>query len=159
MGEEWAASTRWPFFTSHPEPELATVTGEGRVAEFVGHGWDVAQMIDPQDPAAYRGAILDWAEIVEPAHASVLELYRSLIALRAAQPELRDGDLSRVEVDFDEAARWLVVRRGSFHVVANLSGASRTVPVTAQRVVLATGDAELGDGRVSIAPESAAVLR
>ena len=23
MGEEWAASTRWPFFTSHPEPELA----------------------------------------------------------------------------------------------------------------------------------------
>ena len=22
MGEEWAAGTRWPFFTSHPEPEL-----------------------------------------------------------------------------------------------------------------------------------------
>ncbi len=29
MGEEWAASTRWPFFTSHPEPELAKATGRG----------------------------------------------------------------------------------------------------------------------------------
>jgi maltooligosyltrehalose trehalohydrolase len=30
MGEEWAASTRWPFFASHPEPELAEMTGKGR---------------------------------------------------------------------------------------------------------------------------------
>ena len=44
MGEEWAASTRWPFFTSHPEPELARLTSEGRIAEFGDHGWDVAQM-------------------------------------------------------------------------------------------------------------------
>ena len=29
MGEEWAAATRWPFFTSHPEPELAEATGQG----------------------------------------------------------------------------------------------------------------------------------
>ena len=50
MGEEWAASTRWPFFTSHPEPELAEATGKGRVEEFAEHGWDVDQMIDPQDP-------------------------------------------------------------------------------------------------------------
>ena len=34
MGEEWAASTRWPFFTSHTEPELAAATGRGRLAEF-----------------------------------------------------------------------------------------------------------------------------
>src|SRR5439155_10368884 len=40
MGEEWAASTRWPFFTSHPEPVLAKATGEGRLAEFNDHGWD-----------------------------------------------------------------------------------------------------------------------
>jgi hypothetical protein len=26
MGEEWAASTPWPFFTSHPEPDLAEAT-------------------------------------------------------------------------------------------------------------------------------------
>ncbi len=34
MGEEWAASTPWQFFTSHPEPELATAVAQGRRAEF-----------------------------------------------------------------------------------------------------------------------------
>ena len=38
MGEEWAASTPWQFFTGHPEPELAAATAEGRVAEFAEHG-------------------------------------------------------------------------------------------------------------------------
>ena len=66
MGEEWAASTRWPFFTSHPEPELAEATAKGRVEEFGRHGWDVTQMIDPQDPAAYRSAILRWDESGRP---------------------------------------------------------------------------------------------
>ena len=44
MGEEWAATTRWPFFTSHPEPELAESTGKGRLEEFadarLGHRAD-----------------------------------------------------------------------------------------------------------------------
>ena len=117
MGEEWAASTRWPFFTSHPEPELAKATGEGRLAEFADHGWDVSQMIDPQDPAAYRQAILDWSETDAAEHAAVLDLYRQLLALRAAEPELRDDDLAQVTVDYDEDAQWLVVHRGSFRVV------------------------------------------
>ena len=34
MGEEWASSSPFQFFTSHPEPELARATAEGRKAEF-----------------------------------------------------------------------------------------------------------------------------
>ena len=90
-------------------------------------------MIDPQDPEAYRSAILDWSEPTAPAHAEVLDLYRRLIALRAAEPDLRDGDLRRVQVDFDEDARWLVVHRGRFRVAANLSAAEQRLPVTAAR--------------------------
>jgi maltooligosyltrehalose trehalohydrolase len=158
MGEEWAAATRWPFFTSHPEPELAEATGRGRLAEFGDHGWDTSQMIDPQDPAAYRGAILDWDELVDPAHRSMLELYRALIALRAAEPDLRDADLTRVHVDYDEDERWILVHRGGFLVVANLSGEPRVVPVAAGAVVIATGTVALGAGSVAMGPESAAVL-
>jgi len=47
MGEEWAASTPWPFFTSHPEPELAQATATGRIAEFAEHGWDADDIVDP----------------------------------------------------------------------------------------------------------------
>jgi maltooligosyltrehalose trehalohydrolase len=159
MGEEWAASTRWPFFTSHPEPDLAKATGEGRLAEFAGHGWDTEQMIDPQDPQAYRTAILDWSETGAGTHAQMLDLYRRLIALRAAEPDLRDGDLTKVTVDFDEDAGWVVVHRGAFRVVANVSSAPRTVPVAGATVVLATDDARPDDDGVELAAQSAAILR
>ncbi|MDQ6849002.1 MAG: malto-oligosyltrehalose trehalohydrolase [Actinomycetota bacterium] len=159
MGEEWAASTRWPFFTSHPEKELGVATGRGRLAEFAGYGWDVTEMIDPQDSEAYRGAVLNWHEADTRGHAEVLELYRSLIGLRAAEPELTDGDLTNVRVDFDENERWLMVHRGSLRVVANLGPDARTLPMSAAEVLLATGQATPDDGSLTLAGEAAAVVR
>ncbi|MGI8679538.1 MAG: malto-oligosyltrehalose trehalohydrolase [Jatrophihabitans sp.] len=159
MGEEWAASTRWPFFTSHPEPALAKATGAGRLAEFGDHGWDVSQMIDPQDPAAYRTAVLDWSEPTGDEHAAVLELYLALIALRAAEPDLRDGDLTAVALDYDEEADWVVVHRGRFDVAVNLAAAQQSLPVTAREIVLATGPAHLEGARLVLGAESAAIVR
>ena len=159
MGEEWAASTRWPFFTSHPEPELARATGEGRLEEFKGYGWNTDEMIDPQDPEAYRSAILRWEELAEPAHASMLEFYRALIALRAATPDLRDSNLAAVDVDFDEDQRWLVIRRGAHHVVANVGTQDVEVKVDAAEVVFTTAPVTVGDGTVRLPRESAAILR
>ena len=62
QGEEWAASTPFQFFTSHPEPELGAATAEGRIAEFERMGWDPAVVPDPQDPATYDRSRLDWSE-------------------------------------------------------------------------------------------------
>jgi len=174
MGEEWAASTRWPFFTSHPEPELAKVTGEGRLAEFAeqwgsprqedgvagGGGWDVSQMIDPQDPAAYREAVLDWDELAEAPHRQMLEFYRRLIALRAAEPDLSAGHLAALRVDYDDEQRWLVVHRGAFRVAANLSGQPREFDLAASEVVFATDDAvRLDGGTLRLPAETAAIVR
>ncbi|HEY2298555.1 MAG TPA: malto-oligosyltrehalose trehalohydrolase [Jatrophihabitans sp.] len=159
MGEEWAASTRWPFFTSHPQPELAEATGKGRIEEFAEHGWDVSQMIDPQDEQAYRSAILDWDEVGHGVHADMLGLYKHLIALRAAEPELTDADLRNVHVDFDEDQRWLVMHRGGLRVIANLSAHERSIAVDAYELVLATGSLEVAAGNVLIGPESAAIVR
>jgi maltooligosyltrehalose trehalohydrolase len=169
MGEEWAASTRWPFFTSHPQPELAKAVSEGRIAEFADHGWDVSAMVDPQDPAAYYDSVLNWAESETGAHAEMLELYRTLIRLRRDEPSLADPWLNTVQVDFDEDQGWLVVRRGELRVVANLAGEQRSVPVPgAVEIVLATDAASLSgsaggssadDASVRLAAESAAIVR
>jgi maltooligosyltrehalose trehalohydrolase len=159
MGEEWAARTRWPFFTSHPEPELAEATAKGRVEEFAQHGWDTSQMIDPQDPRAYRSAILDWSEPAKPEHAEVLDLYRRLIALRAAEPDLQDDDLTKVHVEFDEDARWIVVHRGALRVAANLGDAQQSVAQVTGTVLLAVGDAETGPAGLTLGAQSAAVVR
>jgi maltooligosyltrehalose trehalohydrolase len=160
MGEEWAASTRWPFFTSHPEPELGQATGRGRVEEFAEMGWDTSQMLDPQDPQAYTSSILAWDEIGEPAHAQMLDFYRQLIALRAAEPDLSDPRLDQVRVDFDEDARWFVMHRGQFQILLNLAEHEQTVGIEHVReVVLRVGSAELGPSGVVLGPESAAVAR
>jgi len=159
MGEEWAASTRWPFFTSHPEPELAAAVSKGRLEEFADHGWDPATILDPQDPRAYEEAILDWSEPAKDGHAEVLDLYRRLTALRAAEPDLRDPHLDQVQVEYDEAAQWLVVHRGSFRVAANLADDEATLPVAGGQVVLATGAAEAGPERLRLAGQSAAIVR
>jgi maltooligosyltrehalose trehalohydrolase len=166
MGEEWAASTRWPFFTSHPQPELAQAVSEGRLAEFADHGWDVSAMVDPQDPAAYHDSVLNWEESETGKHAEMLELYRSLIRLRRDEPSLSEPWLTSIEVDFDSDRDWVVVHRGQLRVVANLAGQQQSVPVPgATEIVFATDaaslatDADAPSGGVRLAPESAAILR
>jgi len=161
MGEEWAAGTRWPFFTSHPEPELGEAVSQGRLHEFADHGWDTDAMVDPQSPAAYQQAILNWAEPLAAGHREMLELYRRLIRLRATEPDLADPRLDRVTVDYDEDRRWLRIGRGGLRVLANLSDQPQLVPLdgSAAGVELATGDASVTEAGVELSAESAAIVR
>jgi maltooligosyltrehalose trehalohydrolase len=166
MGEEWAASTRWPFFTSHPEPELAQAVSEGRVEEFDGFGWDPGDVVDPQDPSAFRAAKLNWRELEQPDHARMLQLYTQLAALRAHEPELRDGDLNAVSVDYDEKDQWLVLHRGDLHVAVNLADTrqlvglvSQTAPINSELVLSTGANTKLENTGISLPPRTAAIVR
>ena len=146
MGEEWGASTPWQFFTSHPEPELGEATAQGRIGEFARMGWDPSVVPDPQDPATFERSKLDWDELAEPGHAPLLGFYQALAALRRANADFTDPRFDRVEVHFDEAERWLRMRRGDSEVLVNLAAEPRVVPSGTGAVLLsfaATGDAVL----------------
>ncbi|TAJ47179.1 MAG: malto-oligosyltrehalose trehalohydrolase [Herbiconiux sp.] len=137
MGEEWAASTPWQFFTSHPEPELGEATAKGRIGEFAKMGWDPAVVPDPQDPATFQNSKLDWSELTDPAHpehAAMLEVYRTLGALRRTLPAGDDVRLSDIAVSFDEDARWLVLERPALVILVNLSDAPLDVATVAPRL-------------------------
>ncbi len=146
MGEEWGASTRWPYFTSHTDPGLADI-GKYRKEEFGSHGWDTDQMIDPQDPKAFHDAVLRWDEVAEPEHRSMLDLYRSLIELRRSEPDLADPQLDLVDVDFDEDKNWVVISRGALRVVLNLADVAQTVVVNTDELLFATDSAVRGRRR------------
>ncbi len=118
-GEEWAASARFPYFSSHQDPELARAVSEGRRTEFAAFGWDPAAIPDPQDPATVEMARLDWSERDREPHAGMLDWYRELIRLRRSTPALLDGDRRAVKIVASVTGR-LSVRRGSIAVVANL---------------------------------------
>jgi maltooligosyltrehalose trehalohydrolase len=129
MGEEWGALTPWQYFTDHPDPGLARAVAQGRREEFAAHGWDPADVPDPQDEATFLRSKLDWSEPGREDHAALLRWYTELIALRSARPELTDPRLPRVSVDFDEQERWLAVQRGRLRIVANLGPGSPRVPL------------------------------
>lgn len=167
MGEEFAASTPWQFFTSHPEPELGKATAEGRLAEFERMGWDPAVVPNPQDPSTFEDSRLDWSEPGTGDHARMLGLYKDLLALRKAEPSLRNPSWPDA-VDFDEADRWLVHYRGGTAVVLNLSGDERRVPLRAgaDSVLLSTrdvggdaGSAAGAEAAITLPAKSAAVIR
>lgn len=160
MGEEWAASTPWQFFTSHPEPDLATAVAGGRRREFATHGWADTDVPDPQDPATFARSKLDWAELDRPGHREMLDFYRRLIALRKAWPDLSDPRLDRIGVQHGD--RYLTVRRGSCVVMANLADQSRRIGLDEwpREVLLATEPGlVLIRSAVELPPRSAAVIR
>ena len=159
MGEEWAASTPWPFFTSHPQPELAEVTATGRIEEFAGHGWDIGDVVNPQDPAAFTGARLRWPEREEPGHADILGLYRRLLGLRREHPDLADHRLDQVGVDVDEDARWVIVHRGAFDVLANLADHAQTLASRPGVVLFSTDPGvSASSSRVTLPARSACII-
>lgn len=183
MGEEWGASTPWPFFTSHPEPELAEAVRKGRIGEFARMGWQESEIADPQDPATFDSAVLQRSERDDDAdHARVHTAYGELIALRRSTPELTEQDFRSIRAVADEASRTLVLYRGELGrvaegepreglngvaVVFNFSDAEAKVPAeisTQAQTLWASGDVqlsagELGGAVVKLPPYGAAVLR
>ncbi|MET0704146.1 MAG: malto-oligosyltrehalose trehalohydrolase [Mycobacterium sp.] len=158
MGEEWAASSPFQFFSSHPEPELAEATRNGRKAEFAGHGWDADDVPDPQDPETFERSKLNWDEVDVGAHAEMHTLYRDIVALRRAEPDLANFWLDDMGVEFDEDQRWITLKRGGLTIVCNLGEDSATVPVAGE-VVLAWGTPAVEAGKTTVAGQSFAVLR
>jgi malto-oligosyltrehalose trehalohydrolase len=177
MGEEWGADTPWQFFTDHPDPELGRAVSEGRRREFDRHGWDGQAIPDPQAPETFERSKLDWAELgdtepdstesdgtkpddTEPddGHRSLLEWYRALIALRHTRPELADSRLAEIAVDFDEAARWLVIRRGRLRVAVNLADHPQPVPLDSApgKILLGPDDGMRFDD--SVGPDGSGAL-
>lgn len=158
MGEEWAASTPFQFFSAHEDPDLADAVRTGRRAEFADHGWDADDVPDPQDPETFLRSKLDWDERDTGGHARMLALYRDLIALRRTEPDLQDFRLDHLGVDYSEADRWIVLRRGTLAIACNLGPDAVAVPVTGE-VVMAWETPQVGAQDTTLAGQSFAVLR
>jgi maltooligosyltrehalose trehalohydrolase len=159
QGEEWGASTPFLYFTDHDDPDLGRAVTEGRRREFAAFGWDPTDVPDPQDPETFRRSRLDWNEVRGPGHAGLLEWHRRLIALRRSTPALTDGRFDRVEVDYDEAGRWLVYAHGPLTVACNFGEAGATVPVRPGTVELTSSPESSVEGdRARLAPESVIVV-
>jgi maltooligosyltrehalose trehalohydrolase len=161
MGQEWAASTPFLYFTDHDE-EIGRRVSAGRREEFKQFSAfsDPAAREEIPDPQAARTFIdsrLRWEERCQPMHAGVLALYTSLIALRRAEPALRhdtregfavtalDDRALALRRAADEHALLAVVNFGE-SLRASLQERVETRPPAGRRwcVVLATEEERFG---------------
>lgn len=117
MGQEWAATTPFLYFTDHEE-DLGKLVTQGRRQEFRHFLAFVdpearERIPDPQALSTFEASRLDWSESERPPHASILRLYRALLALRRHEPALRSnrrGDTHAIALDDASLA---LIRRSS----------------------------------------------
>lgn len=150
MGQEWAASSPFQYFTDL-EPELGRLVTEGRRREFAGFPAfsDPAQrerIPDPQAAATFASSRLNWSEQELPAHARCLALYRALIALRRDHEALAGDPAPQGSASASGAG--LVVKRAgrdeTFWIVACLTeGGDVDVVAAAEAMDVDLRDASL----------------
>ena len=156
QGEEWGASTPFLYFTDHEDPELGRPVSEGRRREFAAFGWAPEDVPDPQAPKTFERSKLDWDEVGEGVHGSLLDWHRRLIALRRSEPALSSGTFDDLDVRFDEDERWLVARpRPDHRSPATSPPEPRGIPGLYGTVVLASAAGDTGP----VPPESVRILR
>ena len=177
MGEEYAETAPFQYFTSHPEPDLAEAVRTGRRREFADFtafstGPDV-EVPDPQAASTFARSTLDQQQAESAAGRARTALWTDLLRLRREIPALGNGRRDLVEVVQAATDILAVVRHDPFGapalVVANLREDAVPVPLaTAERAIMvATGDPRYGgsgvlptiaEGAVTVPARSAAIL-
>jgi malto-oligosyltrehalose trehalohydrolase len=131
MGEEWGASSPFPFFCDFG-PDLAEAVRKGRREEFARFPefQDPAQrerIPDPQADETFASSKLVWSEIDEPEHQACLEWYRRILSRRRESivpliDRIRHGGTFKLLADGAVVVRWPVQGHGELVLAANLSG-------------------------------------
>lgn len=93
MGQEWAASAPFLYFTDH-EGELGRAIEEGRRRDLersieTARLRGPVEIPSPQDAHTFERSKIDWSETTKPGHAECLALYRECLALRRTHAAFR----------------------------------------------------------------------
>jgi len=136
MGQEWAASTPFLYFTDHA-PELGRLVTEGRRKEFREFSAFTdprmrEKIPDPQAPDTFLRSRLNWGELDRDPHRRTLALYKTLLALRRSEPAFRaEGRVAfeATPIDTDTLAmRWEGNNQSCWVLVARLRGSGAVRP-------------------------------
>lgn len=116
MGQEWAASTPFLYFTDH-HAELGRLVTEGRRREFGRFAAFADPAVreripDPQAAPTFEASRLNWEERGQATHAGVERLYTALLTLRREEAAIHAGSHGPCEVSaLDDGT--IAVRRSS----------------------------------------------
>lgn len=165
MGQEWAASTPFQFFTDH-EPDLGALIEKGRIEELLQRPVPlpphrVNEVPNPQAERTFLESKLRWSEREQPGHIETLRLYREVLKLRREHPSLRPIDRAGFRVfQFDSGPLGIQFRDagGDWLLICELSGGTNASLEGEWTLVLDTNAPRFGgSGRKTFHPESASL--
>ena len=138
MGQEWAASTPFLYFTDHT-PELGQLVTDGRRKEFSRFAAfaDPAareRIPDPQAANTFEESLLRWKELDDSPHREIMALYKAMLQVRQGEAAMQ-GIEFRVQATSSDA---LIVERRS-------DGAALVAIVLLRKPGPATAIVSLGD--------------
>lgn len=150
MGEEWGATSRFPYFCDY-KGALAREVREGRRKQFAEtmedlHAAELDKVPDPQAEETFRCAKLRWEEVGEPAHQAWLVWYCRMLRVRR---EVMTPLLARLGTDSYSheivgpralVIRWRLRESGELRLAVNLCEGVREFPELGGRVVAQAGD-------------------
>ena len=164
MGQEWAASSPFLYFTDH-DAELGRAVTQGRRGEFRHfRGFAdpelAAQIPDPQAESTFLRSRLDWTERTATPHARILALYKTLLALRARDLVLSSPSRARMACEARGALlvirRWLGAEERVLLFNTGSEAVEAPVPVPIEDLLVASADVPSGR---QIPPLCAVVVR
>ncbi len=159
MGEEWGCAQPFQYFVDHEEPELREAVRHGRQREFMAFGWEPEEVPDPGAIDTFERSKLDWQGRDQPDAKAMLDWYQELLRLRRSHPSLTDDRLEATEVDFDEDAKWLTMRRARVLVACSFSTTMREWTLPEAKLLLSSGRGVTLQGtKLSLTGPAVAVL-
>ncbi len=125
MGQEWAATEPFLYFTDH-NAELGRLVTEGRRKEFshfsaFSETSNHASIPDPQKPETFRQSKLDWAVLRNGEHAKCHRWYQTLLHIRKQLVETASFQMARALGEEVIEVRWQSPRR-SYRAIVALGG-------------------------------------
>jgi maltooligosyltrehalose trehalohydrolase len=160
MGQEWASSSPFRYFTDHA-PDLGERIREGRRNEFRGFTAFTdparrAHIPDPQAVETFLACRLDWGERGRSPHLRVHALYKHLLELRRTDPVLREASRERIAATSEGPLlvvhRWR--REQARFLFVNFSAQAAALPRAGPLVLTSSGDSVQG----SLPPWTAAIF-
>jgi maltooligosyltrehalose trehalohydrolase len=178
MGEEWAETAPFQYFTSFPDRALGKAVFEGRRGDEQRFGWN-EEVPDPQALKTFERSKVDWSSAKLEPHASMRRFYRALLEIRRNRAAHGGARLEELEVSCDAVRRilwlqWLSPGRSRallvLHFASETGRGALTLPEGSWRVLLDSWLPELAgpsewalpsgelSGAINLGPWHAALL-
>ena len=150
MGEEYAETARFQFFTSFLDKRLTEAVRRGRTEEFKRFAWR-GPISDPDAPNTFVSSRLSPSLASAPRRRGLREYYRRWLTLRRTHPALGARGKELTRVTREESGVLTVIRASAegseVRLVANLTPKTQFMPAVdppARRLLLDSDDESFG---------------